>query len=886
MSSERRARRRAAAVLAAGLIASPPPAAADAPAAEGAAEPLRVIGSRRAHRDVRDLPAPVDVIPGRDFARQGRSETTDMLRRLIPSYNVHAHPNSDEASTVRPGGLRGLAADQMLVLVNGRRRHRSAVVSFAGSGVHDDAQGPDVGAIPAIALERVEVLRDGAAARYGSDAVAGAVNFVLKDAPAGGAVEARAGQSYAGDGELRQLSARLGLPLGARGGVTLSGDWKERGGAVRSVQRADAQALIDAGNAAVERPYAQVWGQPDLDDDWKGFFNLTAALGGRAELYAFGSHAERRSESGFFYRNPDSGRGVFAAADAAGRPIRLVGDRSPDGRSGNCPQDVYIAARLDAAVPGVADPAAHEARRRREIARNGDCFLFTELYPGGFRPKLRGELTDRAGTLGLRGELGGGLRYDVHASYGESEVEFFLRDSLNASLGPATPTAFRLGANTQTEEGLGLELSRPLAVAGLASPVHAAAGLEWRREEFATAPGEPDSWRAAGPFGAAGRSLAEQGFTIGANGFPGFSPETAGRWDRAALAGYLDLEADLTPDLALGAALRREDFDGLGAVTAWQLSGRYRVRDGLRLRGGWQRGHRAPSAGQLNISNLAAGIVDGRVAYSGLLRASAPVAQALGAGRLRPERSESFTFGALLRRGAAEAALDYFRIAVDGRIAPSPLHDLDALAPAPGAARDPARHVWRSREALQADLAASGFAPERGLSRVRFYVNGFDTRTRGLELTAALPLALGAGADSKLALAASWAKTRVLRPGRLDARRIDRLEKGLPRFRANLTLTRDAERWRGLARARYHGNAFEHHVARGLRVRYGAEVALDLELGFRPAPALELALGADNVFDNRPDENPYAYAWGSRYPISAPTGARGGFYYLRARHEF
>ena len=879
---------RAATLLAALLAAPAPLPAAEAAAGAGAEaeSSVRIVGSRRAHRDADELLSPVDLIAGRDFARQGRSETTDMLRQLLPSYNVHAHPNSDEASTVRPAGLRGLAADQLLVLVNGRRRHRSAVISFTGSGVHDDAHGPDVGAIPAIALERLEVLRDGAAARYGSDAVAGAINFVLKDAPAGGAVETRFGQSYAGDGEERQLAASLGLPLGARGFVRLSGDWKERAATARSVQRAGAQALIDAGNAAVERPYAQVWGQPDLDDDWKGFVNLAAALGGGAELYAFGNHAARRTESGFFYRNPDYGRGIFAAVDADGRPVRLVGDRSADGRSGDCPADVYIAARLAAAPPGVADPAAHEAARRRAVAQSADCFLFTELYPGGFRPKLRGQLTDRAGTLGLRGGRTGGLRYDLAASYGESEVEFFLRDGLNAALGPATPTAFRLGANIQTEEGLSLELSRPLAVAAFASPLNVVAGLEWRREQFEIRPGEPDSWRAAGPFGAAGRSLAEQGFTVGANGFPGFGPATAGRWARSSHARYLDLEADLTPAFALGAALRWEDFSGLGAATAWQLSGRYRAHDALRLRAGWQTGYRAPTVGQRHISNLATGVVDGRPAQRGLLRGSTPVARALGSGRLRPERSDSFTIGAIMELGAAELEADYFRIAVDGRIAPSQLFELAALAPAAGAAYDPGRHVWRSQEALRADIEASGFSRDWWLSHARFYENGFDTRTRGVDLRAALPLALRAGEDSRLAFAAGWAKTRVVRRGQLDDRRVERIEKGLPRFRGRLTLTHEAARWRALARVNYHGNALEHHVARGLRLRYGAEVTLDLELGFRPAPALELALGADNAFDNRPDENPYAYAWGSRYAISAPMGTRGGFYYARARYEF
>ena len=883
---------RAAALLAV-LLAAPAPLPAAEAAADAGAEAeasIRIVGSRRAHRDPGELLSPVDLIAGRDFARQGRSETTDMLRQLLPSYNVHAHPNSDEASTVRPAGLRGLAADQLLVLVNGRRRHRSAVISFTGSGVHDDAHGPDVGAIPAIALERIEVLRDGAAARYGSDAVAGAINFVLQEAPAGGAVETRFGQSYAGDGEERQLAASVGLPLGERGFVRLSGDWKERAATARSVQRADAQALIDAGNAAVERPYAQVWGQPDLDDDWKGFVNLAAALGGGAEFYAFGNRSERTVTGGFYFRSPDDRDGVFSTTrplalpggPTLALPVRLVGDRAG---AGGCPQDVLIAARLTPeqaqavadAYPG-RSPAALEAARRRAAEDDPDCFLFNERFPGGFRPRFGGDLRDRAAVAGLRGALRSGLRYDLSASRGEHEIEFFMHRSVNPSLGPDSPGSFRLGAYAQAERSLNLDFAYPLAVDAFASPLHAAAGLEWREAEFRVRPGAPDSWR-AGPY-------AAQGFGVGANGFSGFGPAVAGRWRRGSRARYLDLEADVRRDLTLGAALRREDVEGFAAATTWKLSGLYRLHEALRLRLSRHTGFRAPTVGQQRITDLSTAFVpraDGSLALAqrATVRPGTPLARALGSRDLRPEKSDSLTVGMLADLGAAAVTLDYFHIAVDDRVTQSRSFDL-AQEVGPGRA-------FADRAALDAARAASGLADNTDLASVRYFVNDFDTRTRGLDLTVAAPLELPAGGDTELKLAANWTKTRVVRrdPATVSAKRVAQLERSLPRFRAHAALRHDAARWRALARVNYYGNAQEYHVDSADHLfRHGAEVTLDLELGYRPAAGLELTLGAENVFDNLPDRNPYARDWGSKYAENAPYGTRGGFYYLSARREF
>ena len=845
-------------------------------------EEIKVTGSRRAHRTGGDTLAPLDIISGSDFSRQGRGETTDMLRTLIPAYNVNAQPISDAATLIRPANLRGLSPDQTLVLVNGKRRHRAAVISFLGGGISSGAQGPDVSAIPAIALKQVEVLRDGASAQYGSDAIAGVINFVLRDEAEGGVVETKFGQTYSGDGEHRQLSANLGLPLGDVGFVNLSGDWKERDPTVRSIQRADARALIAAGNTAVERPYAQIWGQPDLDDDWKGFVNMAAAFSDEAEFYAFGNYAERETEGGFFFRNPDSRGGVFSTSATLGGvtvPARLVGDRTPDNTAdAACPDDVVIAARLTAAQrtalrnAGI-DPAAHEARRRREIAANANCFLFNERFPGGFRPKFGGELTDEALTAGLRGEFDSGLTYDVSASYGENEAEFFIRDTINASLGLTTQTAFRLGSYTQTEEDLNLDLSYPLTIDAFASPLNVAAGLEWRKEEFEVRQGEPDSWRAG--------TYAAQGFGVGANGFSGFGPSNAGKWDRSSRSRYLDLEADVTDDLTLGGALRWEDFDDFGTTTIWKLSGLYRFYEQLRLRAAWHTGFRAPTVGQQNITNLTTAFQGTTLVQRGTIRPTTPLARALGGTQLRPEKSDSFTIGAIMDIAAAEVTLDYYYIAVNDRILQTQSFVLSEQV-GPGL-------PFANQAALDAARRASGFAENLDLTNVRFFTNDFDTRTRGMDLVATVPLELLDSGESELTLAANWTKTKIVRhdPATVDAKRIGQIEKSLPRFKGNATLTHDAEDWRALVRANYYGNALEYHVdSTDLLVKYGAEVTWDLEFGYRPVPDLELVLGADNVFDNRPDENPYAWVVGSRYPESAAMGSQGGFYYMKASYEF
>ena len=244
----------------------------------------------------------------------------DMLRDSVPSFSVNAQPIADGATIVRPPNIRNLAADHTLVLVNGKRRHRGAVIAWLVPKASEGAQGPDLSVIPAIAVKRVEVLADGASAQYGSDAVAGVINFVLRDAAAGTSIDARYGRTAAGDGETATVAVNRGFEVGAFGFLNASFEYGWSGDTVRSVQRADAQALANAGNAWIPDP-AQIWGSAKVKNNVKAFVNFGASPTDRLDLYAFASYASKKTDGGFYYRNPNGREGVYTRgrAPAGGR---------------------------------------------------------------------------------------------------------------------------------------------------------------------------------------------------------------------------------------------------------------------------------------------------------------------------------------------------------------------------------------------------------------------------------------------------------------------------------------------------------------------------------------------------------------------------------------
>ena len=375
-------------------------------------EEVVAVGSRREARSVGDSAAPVDIISGSDFVNQGAADLSDMIRTMVPSFNVNTQPISDAATLIRPPNLRGLPPDDMLVLVNGKRRHRGAVISFLGGGVADGAQGVDLQAIPSIALKQVEVLRDGAAAQYGSDAIAGVMNFVYRDNAEGVQVEVRSGEFTEGDGDMWRIAANVGMPFTDNGFANFSVELQDSDATSRSVQRADAQALFDGGNKSIwnsPNP-AQIWGQPAVSDDIKLVANIGLELDDSKEFYLFGNYAERKVLGGFYFRNPTNRGGIFSAD---GGTTRLVGDvAEAAGGTRTCPV---------VAVPATGAGSSSDTALTA-IKANPNCFVFNEVFPGGFTPSFGGSVSDWSIASGVKGNTESGTLYDVSVSVGENQL--------------------------------------------------------------------------------------------------------------------------------------------------------------------------------------------------------------------------------------------------------------------------------------------------------------------------------------------------------------------------------------------------------------------------------------------------------------------------------
>lgn len=663
------------------------------------------IGSRVPSRSALDTPAPVDVFSGEEFVNQGTNDVTEILRTAVPSYNVNTQPISDAATIIRPANVRGLSPDNTLVLLNGKRRHRGSVISFLGGGIADGAQGADVSVIPSLALSRVEILRDGASSQYGSDAIAGVINFQLREDSSGGTVEAVYGSTYEGDGDNYRIAGNIGLPLGENGFLNLTGEVSDTDGTVRSIVRGDVEALIAAGNTAVAdfqtiNSYTdqvpQYWGQPDVKDNYKLFFNSGLDIGENTELYAFGNYAQRTAEGGFFYRNPTNRGGVYrgpivdaltgaflpdpatgqafeqgdneSTADyrarivaAGGAGSILVGDLDGLAAGGSCPAGIPLQ-NFDNSL---ADPTI-----LAQVTGDANCFSFVETIPSGFVPRFGGDNTDWSIAGGVRGvfDLGSGLNYDFSVVHGASDTEFFIRNTINASLGPNTPRDFTPGAYKQTETIFDADFSYALPVSGFASDLNVAFGTQYREEEFEITAGDPASF-ALGP-------LADQGFSSSSNGFGGFTASSTST--QSSYAFYVDLEADVTDALTLQGALRFEDYDAFGNTTDYKFGALYRVTDNFRLRGTVSSGFHAPTAGQANVTNVTTQNVGGVLIDQGTLPLSSAAGQLAadfiesrdgGRPALGTETAQNFTIGTAFDVGPTTWTVDYFNIDVDDRIA-------------------------------------------------------------------------------------------------------------------------------------------------------------------------------------------------------------------------
>ena len=805
-------------------------------------EEIVTTGTRARARSVEDSPAPVDVLSADYFSNQGDTDLSNLVRNIVPSYNVNTQPISDAATIVRPANLRGLAPDHTLVLINGKRRHRAAVIYWLGNGVADGAQGPDISALPSIALKQVEVLRDGAAAQYGSDAIAGVMNFILKDDAEGATLEAKFGEFQEGDGQQFSIAGNIGLPLTDAGFANLSFEFGETDPTDRSVQRDDAAALVAAGNTAVANP-AQIWGSPEITDDWKFWGNFGLELGNGAEAYAHANYVKKHVDGGFYFRNPNTRAAVFSGDDGE---TLLIGDMLDavdgvlDGSAG-CP--------VVTITDDVPDPVA-----LAQVFADDNCFSFQEIFPGGFTPRFGGDVHDAALTVGVRGELDNGLRWDVSGGVGSNDVDFFIRNTVNASLGPATPTAFDPGDYTQTEKMVNADFAySPTDNTNLAF------GAEWRNESFEITVGQEESF-ALGP-------LVDQGFSAASNGFPGFSNIAGGVFDRKNVSLYVDGEWEPTDNLLLGAAVRYEDFDDFGTTTNYKVAGNFRLTDNFGLRGTVSTGFKAPTPGQSNAFNVSTEFdLDlMELVNNGTVPSTSGPALLRGGKALQPEESTNFTFGTFFNLGDLDVTIDYFQIEVDDRLS---LTTDFAL----------------TDDEVQ-DLIDEGITSAGNLSNFRFFSNGFDTETTGFDIVATYPVDWGGAGDTVFSLAYNNTETEVTSVddiSTVDEVRVREYEKGLPETRYNVAANHNVGNWRFLARVSYYDDWFDSEDGNV----YDGKSLVDLEAAYRFSESLAVTLGAQNAFDEVPDENPGAAAGvGNRYSQFSPFGFNGAFWYLRLTYE-
>ncbi|OAP30076.1 hypothetical protein A8O16_20425 [Sphingobium sp. 20006FA] len=793
-----------------GAWLSPDALAGETGAEAGDQPDIIVTGTRRSDRTAADSLAPIDVVGARALDTVPSADLSDKLARLVPSYQVQRNTIADGNIFFRSATLRNLSPDHTLVLVNGKRRHRSAYIDVTQFG----AQAVDVSQIPSVALRQVEVLRDGASAQYGSDAIAGVINFIPDDRP-GIRGYAQAGQYYAGDGGNYQAAVNVGLPFTGNGSVNISLEYGNSDRTDRADQNPAARALAANGGRFGSADFyrrnirnpVQRFGQPK-QEGVKGFVNLKLELSDATSFYAFGSYGFTKGANDFLWRNPET--------NAIFNPLPIWNNWS-----------------------------------------------LRSLYPGGFAPVFKARSKDADLVVGVKGQVTDALRWDLSGRYGRSHIRYDISNSINASLGPDSPTDFYAGARIQAEHGVNLDLVWQ-ADAGLAAPLTVAFGGEYRREEYTAGIGEEASY-ALGPgaaFGMAG----------GANGFFGTDPTQVGTFGRDSVAAYADVDAQLSEGWELAVAGRFEHYSDAGSAWTGKVATRYELSPGFALRGAVSTGFRAPTPGQANLTNTTQRPNDDglTILTRGTIPATNPVAALRGGKPLQPERSVNISAGlAFSLSKRVSLTVDYYNIRVKDRLGLS------------------ANYTLTPQE--RSALVASGVTLARGLDSFNFYVNGFTTRTQGVDAVLSYQLPLGAATSLGLTALYNYNRTKVTDavPGVVSPLRKLGLEDRLPRHKASVTA--DLSRGRFEAQLRgtwYSGWTQPFWDVVSLNQRFGAEAFIDASLSYAVTPAIKLTAGAENLLNGYPDREIRLASLGARYPVYRPYEADGGRYYLRVGFQF
>lgn len=823
---------------AATLPATPDATAGAIPGEESDGAAIVVTGARgHNQRSVADSPVPVDVVGPAELKSTGRTGLKEILGNIIPSLTMPALGGGGTSASVRPISIRGLSGDYVLVLVNGKRRHTTSLINNL-SRISGGSTPVDIDLIPTSAVGRIEVLRDGAAAQYGSDAISGVINIILDNSAHGGDLSLTGGQNYEGGGALYQAAGSWGTALGDGGFLRLSAEGKFHD---RAKSAAEAIPYVyplvdgqpDPREASANHVIAGGYGRSNRDKIVNTALNAELPVTDGTTLYSFATLS---------YRNIKDARGAYVASKTG-----YGGQANSQGSS-----------------------------------------VLPELYPAGFQAYRRIWEWDWQGALGLRTQLAG-WDLDLSTSYGRDSVKLGAENTLNPSLGPDSKSSFFMGRQKQDLWVNNLDVSRAYDV-GLAAPLNVAFGFEQRWERFRNIAGEPDSYRDGGYVipddGSAFADLyAGRSPSPGLVSFTGTSPADATSISRNNLAAYLDLSTDLTKGWFVGLAGRFEHYsDSAGNTFSAKASTRLELARGLALRGGVNTGFRAPSLAQTGFSttqNTVTVIGEERVSTtSKFLPVNSAAALALGAKPLKPEKSLNFTAGLTYENGPLRLTVDAYQIRIDDRIVKTEF--LGTASNGGTAVRD--------------ILEANGIDD---VDSAQFFTNAIDTRTRGIDAVAEYTLDTAALGTFRLSAAWSYNRTRILHvidnPAQLSSlnvvlfgRQAQRdLVAATPHSKVVLTNNWSSGPVRALVRVTRYGKYIESSNVAASDRTFGARWIADAEIDYQLTAAIDLAVGANNLFDTRPERNG-AIAWdgSGAYGSFAPFGLNGGFWYGRVGFKF
>ena len=772
-----------------------------------------VVGSRARHTAAEELAVPVDVYPAEQLQQQGSKETSVVLQALSPSVNFPRQSVTDAGDVVRPFTLRGLSPDHTLVLVNGGRRHQTALVNNFTYGMGAGSSGVDLNAIPSSALDRIEVLRDGAAAQYGSDAIAGVVNLVLKDGAFTPFLNADVGRytsdDYPDDGTTVNASGGWGIPVGG-GSLGLFGEFRDR----QPTNRAWADSFEVAGTGVADdvndkgqvihknNPVPQPnhhWGD-GLERDAMAFANFRLPVNetGSSEIYSFGGYSHRK---------------------------------------------------------GIGNPYRRFAGSERS---------WDQIYPLGFLPTIGGLVTDYSAAGGLRGVVSG-WNYDVGAEFGHNDFDYEIGNTLNASLGPCLDVPCAPGADgvlgTSDDPGIpnqmsffagrvlreewitALNIAKPVRL-GLQNPVNLAFGAAFRRERYAIRPGELASYINGGMPDQTGSGDLAPG---GSQSFPGFAPTDATDRHRNNFGLYADAETQLSAKWLGNVAARFEDYTDFGSRLSGKASVRYQPSPRVTFRAAAGTGFRAPGLSQIAFSKVVTNVIGGEFIDVGLFPVDHPAARALGARPLEEETSFNLSAGFVVTPvDNLTITADYFRIKINNQILLGATFDDDATG---------------------SILAAAGFGNVGG---VQYFTNGLDTRTQGVDVTAGYRVPTGTNGTLDLSAGFNFTRNKITHvdplpqvlidagstePGLLDSVTAIGIQDERPDWRGTLQANYTRGRFSSLGRFSYYGgfSSAQPGFCNMCRENYGGKGLFDAELGYR-FDLIKLAVGVRNLFDTYPDQ--------------------------------